>query len=63
MSITPHARSDLAYPAPRPETFAPTQGAFWRERLLTRIHRRIERWPERHVRKTYLAMFYVAQCV
>lgn len=32
-----------------------------RERLLTRIHRRIEGRPERKVRKTYLAMLYVAE--
>jgi SAM-dependent methyltransferase len=34
-----------------------------RERLLTRIHRRIEARPERNVRKTYLAMLYVAERV
>jgi hypothetical protein len=32
-----------------------------RERLLERIHRRIEARPERTVRKTYLAMLYVAE--
>lgn len=34
-----------------------------RERLLERIHRRIEARPERTVRKTYLAMLYVAERV
>ena len=34
-----------------------------RERLLERIHRRIEARPERSVRKTYLAMLYVAERV
>jgi SAM-dependent methyltransferase len=34
-----------------------------RERLLRRIHRRIEARPERTVRKTYLAMLYVAERV
>jgi hypothetical protein len=34
-----------------------------RERLLTRIHRRIEARPERNVRKTYLAMLYVDERV
>jgi SAM-dependent methyltransferase len=33
------------------------------ERLLERIHRRIEARPERTVRKTYLAMLYVAERV
>jgi SAM-dependent methyltransferase len=32
-----------------------------RERLLTRIHRRIEARPDRHVRKTYLAVLDVAE--
>lgn len=32
-----------------------------RERLLERIHQRIETRPERTVRKTYLAMLYVAE--
>jgi hypothetical protein len=32
-----------------------------RQRLLTRIHRRIEARPERNVRKTYLAMLFVAE--
>lgn len=32
-----------------------------RERLLTRIHRRIEARPERNVRRTYLALLYVAE--
>lgn len=32
-----------------------------RERLLARIHRRIEARPDRKVRKTYLAMLYVAE--
>lgn len=32
-----------------------------RERLVERIHRRIEGRPERNVRKTYLAMLYVAE--
>ena len=32
-----------------------------RERLLSRIHRRIEAQPERKVRKTYLAMLNVAE--
>lgn len=32
-----------------------------RERLVERIHRRIEGRPERAVRKTYLAMLYVAE--
>ena len=31
-----------------------------RQRLLTRIHRRIEARPERNVRKTHLAMLFVA---
>jgi SAM-dependent methyltransferase len=34
-----------------------------RERLLERIHRRIEARPQRTVRKTYLAMLYVAERV
>jgi SAM-dependent methyltransferase len=34
-----------------------------REGLLERIHKRIEARPERHVRKTYLAMLYVAERV
>jgi hypothetical protein len=34
-----------------------------RERLLSRIHRRIEARPEREVRKTYLAMLNVAEQV
>ena len=34
-----------------------------RERLLERIHQRIERRPESTVRKTYLAMLYVAEHV
>ena len=34
-----------------------------RERLVERIHRRIEARPERKVRKTYLAMLYVAELV
>jgi SAM-dependent methyltransferase len=34
-----------------------------RERLLERIHRRIEARPQRNVRKTYLAMLYVAERV
>jgi SAM-dependent methyltransferase len=34
-----------------------------RERLLSRIHRRIEARPERTVRKTYLAMLNVAECL
>ena len=34
-----------------------------RERLLERIHRRIEARPERTVRNTYLAMLYVAERV
>lgn len=34
-----------------------------RERLADRIHRRIEARPERNVRKTYLAMLYVAERV
>ena len=34
-----------------------------RERLLERIHHRIEARPERSVRKTYLAMLYVAERV
>jgi SAM-dependent methyltransferase len=34
-----------------------------RERLVERIHRRIEARPERNVRKTYLALLYVAERV
>jgi SAM-dependent methyltransferase len=34
-----------------------------RERILERIHRRIEARPQRNVRKTYLAMLYVAERV
>lgn len=34
-----------------------------RERLLERIHERIEARPDRNVRKTYLAMLYVAERV